>query len=758
MRSSLVFSLGCLLFALVGCSDDADPLKGTGASGAGASGSGASGGGGAGAEGGGGTGNAGGCAELDVSLTQIYRYTDAFFSVQANVAPEVEGAYRSLAVIELYNDWISPDLPPLATGSFDLAGAPNDAYSTCQHCVTVITPDSSEIPTRTFFQTSGTIELEKLDEFDNRIAAGTLSDVTLSEVAQAEDGSWEPVPDGACFVIPSWSFDTTPVDGIPCEKAEDCGNTSMQVCSPKTGTCEPYECLFTFDVLCPDGELCVAQVPSENSIGACYTTCAPGTSGDCPAGEACMAVDPVQDIGICRPPGEGTPGEACTEPDLSTGCEVGSLCAGVPATCAQTCAYLTPDPGCPDGSACHLTNVCLPPAAGDSVAIGETCAPSWVEYRGCGNDGEAFRGLCLSLYPEIAEETCYRTCRVDEPDCLGGEYCAGIFSNAEVGLCWAIPTCGDGTLDPLNEVCDDGNAESGDGCAGDCDSAEFDALCDDAEPLLLDVDIDGTTVGGPTGYGGSCELYVTVPTKTYSFAVPGPGRLSLSLESTLDLDLVAASDCADPLGSELACRSTPNVPEFMHIDFADAQAEPALIMVRAFSIADAGAFTLHATFIPAVCGDGEVVGPEVCDDGGAGFCEADCLATKWPELCDSLPTLSTSAANTDDTSTAHAYASADGFCTFESGNEVMYSYVAPKAGTLTLHLDEPGANHAVYVIDGCLAPASYDDLLACSNFGTPPSGHEEAQITLAAGQEVTVVIDTFGTTPGGPFSLEATFQ
>jgi cysteine-rich repeat protein len=314
-------------------------------------------------------------------------------------------------------------------------------------------------------------------------------------------------------------------------------------------------------------------------------------------------------------------------------------------------------------------------------------------------------------------------------------------------------------VDPLNEVCDDGNAESGDGCAADCDSAEFDELCADAEALTLDTDITGTTAGGPTGYGGSCELYVVVPTKTYSFEVPGPGRLSLTLESdAVDLDLVAASDCGDPTGTEIDCRSTVVSPELMNIDFADAQAEPALIMVRAFSVGEAGAFTLHATFTPAVCGDGQVVGPEVCDDGGAGFCEPDCLATKWPELCESLPALSTSAANTGDTSTADAYVSADGFCTFESGNEVMYSYVAPKAGTLSLHLDETGANHAVYVIDGCLAPASYDDLLACSSFGTPPNGYEEAQITLAAGQEVTVVVDTFGTTPGAPFSLEATFQ
>ena len=103
-----------------------------------------------------------------------------------------------------------------------------------------------------------------------------------------------------------------------------------------------------------------------------------------------------------------------------------------------------------------------------------------------------------------------------------------IFGNPEVGLCWPTPSCGDGVIDPLNEVCDDGNTASGDGCSSDCDTAEFDQLCGDAEPLVLDTDITGTTVGGPSGYGGSCELYIVVPTKTYSFEVPGPGRTILA--------------------------------------------------------------------------------------------------------------------------------------------------------------------------------------------------------------------------------------
>lgn len=748
IRKLIFATIGCGMALLAGCSDDVPPSD-TGTGGTGGTG------------GSGGSGGQGGCPTLDVSLTQIYRFTDAYFSVQADVSPSVPDAYRTQAVLEIYNEWTSPDLPPLATGTFDLAAAPNDHYGSCQHCVTVITPDSSEIPTRTFFQTGGTIELTKLDPNDPSIAAGKITNVTLSEVTQKEDGTWEPVPEGGCFVIPSWSFDTTPVDGIPCEKAEDCGNTQRQVCSPKTNTCAPYECLFTYDVVCPDGELCLAQVPSENSIGACYKACTPFTSGACPADSECIATDPVQNYGVCRPTGKGAPGEACSEPDISTGCEAGSLCAGSPATCEKTCAWLTPDPGCPDGRVCGMSNVCLSPESGDPAPIDGACQPSWVPYRACAADGEAFRGLCMSLYPEEPIEHCERICRTADDDCPAGEYCAGIFSNTNVGICWTIPVCGDGVLDPLNEICDDGNTMSGDGCAGDCDTAEFDVLCKVAEPLVLDVDIQSTTAGAPTGYGGSCELYIVVPSKTFTFDVPGPGRLSLDLTSSADLDLLLLGDCADPSGSELACKSTSAATEELDFDFATKPNGPVMLVVRGNTMKDAGPFTLRASFKPAVCGDGVAVGPEACDDGntvdGDGFCSADCLSPDWPTVCGNLPMLSTSSPNVGDTTSAPNLNNTDGYCTFTTGGEVTYRYVAPKDGTLTLHLDETNANYGIYVLDGCGA-ATEAKLLSCSNWGWPPESVEDVVLPLTAGHEVTVVVDTIPPSKGGPFSLEASFQ
>ncbi|RYE86543.1 MAG: hypothetical protein EOO75_15600, partial [Myxococcales bacterium] len=178
-----------------------------------------------------------------------------------------------------------------------------------------------------------------------------------------------------------------------------------------------------------------------------------------------------------------------------------------------------------------------------------------------------------------------------------------MFSNPVVGLCWPDAVCGDGVIDPVSgEVCDDGNTADGDGCAADCKAAEFEPLCKLATPLTLDQDIKGTTVGGPTGYGGTCETYIVVPTRTFSFTPPGPGTLKLDLASDKDLDLVVVGDCADPNASELACHSTFGSTETVSLDFSAAPAKPLLVQVRGNAIPDVGEFTLRATFTDAVCG------------------------------------------------------------------------------------------------------------------------------------------------------------
>ena len=434
---------------------------------------------------------------------------------------------------------------------------------------------------------------------------------------------------------------------------------------------------------------------------------------------------------------------------------------GTPALCGKICSYLTAEPGCPSGTVCSLQNVCVPPASADAAPIGGTCQSDSPMLTDCGADDKAFRGLCLSLFQEVTTLTCERMCNTNAPECPGGEHCEGVFENPTVGICWPDPVCGDGKIDVLSEVCDDGNAVSGDGCSSDCKSAEFGPLCAVAEPLMIGQPIQGTTVGGPTGYVGTCQIYSVVPTKTYSFFPSGPGTLALTLDSAKDMDLVVLGDCADP-ESELGCHGSWQQPELLDIKFAVKPVKPVLIEVRGHGIFDVAAFQLVATFTPAVCGDGLVAGAEACDDGnttGNDGCSADCSTIEWPLVCAGLPVLSTTAINAGDTTGGKNLTNTDGYCTtfLGSSNEAMFSFTAPGNGTLSLSLPETSANFALYVLDGC-GPATEASLLACSNGGSPPAGAEALMVQLTAGTKITVVVDGF--TPGqvGAFALQASFQ
>ncbi len=495
-----------------------------------------------------------------------------------------------------------------------------------------------------------------------------------------------------------------------------------QLCEPKTGTCGPLQCSFTGDILCSPDQICISQVPEENSWGACYDTCTPDSADVCSSGWECVPLGPTQQIGVCRPRGTAAIGAPCDEPDISTGCVAGGLCVGEPGVCAKICSYLTADPGCPSGTVCNVENVCVPKSSGDPTPIAGTCQSDTLPSTDCGADDQAFRGLCISFFPEDSTQTCQRTCNINAPECPSGQYCAGVFENPTVGICWPDPVCGDGKLDILNEVCDDGNTVSNDGCSSDCKNAELGPLCAAAEALVTGQTLQGTTLGGPTGYMGTCHNYNIIPTKIYSFLPPGPGTLSLTVSSAMNMDLVVLGDCADP-ASELGCHADWEQPERLEIKLSAAPAKPLLIEVRGHSVIDVGAFQLDATFTQALCGDGLVAGAEVCDDGnqtGNDGCSADCGAIEWPIVCAGLPALSTTAPNTGDTTKGKNLIGTDGYCStfLGSDNEAMFRFTAPKKGTLSLTLPETTANFALSVLDGCGAPSEAAQL-SCSNGGFP---------------------------------------
>lgn len=687
-------------------------------------------------------------------------YSAAIYALSARVDVPLPGYAKSRLFLELYATDANPLPEP---GSYDLSVAPDDDYATCERCVLLVAYDEADQPRRVFFQQSGSFELSLFGADQFHVAAGEASDVRLVELSQNENGSWNVVPGGLCFDVPAWTFDTQPVHGGPCVSAEDCPNEVDQICDVETKTCQPSECNLFFDPpFCDADQVCMSQYgplvdhdESGSAMGACYPTCTPGpagTQGDCEAGATCFPLDPIQTFGMCLATGGPEVGEACDPTDVSTGCAAGALCAGEPPTCHAICDYLTVDNDCPSGTYCSILNLCEPLAAGDDAPVGALCDATAPFLADCGPEGDAFRGLCFATFDEAA--SCRRVCKTADPQCPGGLSCIATFSNPDVGLCMDVGICGDGALDLYGgEYCDDGNVASGDGCSGDCTSAELGPLCAAPTPLSPGFPVFGIN-DGVNGWMSSCDPFLAMPVRTYAFMPPAPGELRLDLTSLSELGISVLADCHDP-NSELSCRNHPG-DDTVHVNFTSVPSQPALVVVRGANPLQSGLFILQSAFYEASCGDGYLSGPEACDDGniqGGDGCSADCSAIEWPELCASLPELAigSSLSSLDD---APSFWDTTGSCSYESGRDRAFRFVAPSAGTLTVSVSSPD-NLSVVVQDGC-GPANETPSLACSNFA-PAGDTEQTSVTLAQGQAVTVVVDAFTKADAGPFTLTAIF-
>ncbi len=745
---------------LAGCGEEGiDPVPGGGGSGGA--------GGGTTTSTGGGGGYTGPCTELTLGDTTVYFESIAAAGVEARVTPPVPDLAKTRLTLELYdyNFDTGMPLPPIVPGAYAFAKAPDDNYGTCQHCVLLVAYDLTGQPKRAFYPRNGTFRLDDIGADFPSYIRGTIEKAELVEVTQKEDFTWEELPGGDCYYVDAWAYDTEPVDGGACLGNEQCPNEAVQICEPEKAQCGPGQCDLFGDLPCAEGEVCLSQVfepadqPYGPAIGACYETCDPFQDGACGDGNYCRPLGLTQSFGACYRTGSGNVGDACTPRDISTECESGAVCTGEAGECARVCEFLTADAGCDPGRYCAFSNLCEPATVGDAAAIGGTCAPTSPETLECGIEGDAFRGTCIRWFPEAADMTCERLCRTAAPECPNGEVCLALFSEPGHGICRTPAVCGDGVLDLIGgEVCDDGNDQSGDGCAGDCLAPELDVLCTQALTLPEATDVVGTTVDGPSGYPSQCDPYIGTRVATYSYTVPGAGRVRLSLDTAEDLKLSLYGNCADA-ATELGCQFDPGEGDLV-IDLVAAPAEPLLAIVRGASPLQEGAFTLRAEFTPAVCGDGLTVGPEACDDGnvvGGDGCSADCLAIEWANLCAALPALSTSSTNAGTTVGGPSYFELGGVCSVDpDGAERAYAFTAPSDGTLDLSLTQPQADFSLFIQDGC-GPVSFDTWLACGSNFLGGAGNETASAQLTAGQVVTVIVDGSRTGEAGAYALTATF-
>lgn len=693
-----------------------------------------------------------GCRILTLGQKDFsFNLIDQLLGVKFPVTPNLDGDDVDMLHVELW-DSTTPNLPALTTGSFDLAN--NTDLATCQHCVWVdLDPTNDGTIDTVYVATQGTITITKVTDPLEPVFAAQTSRVVLRRAAVGENSATTLVPDGDCVSITGLTFDTTPTPGAACESAEDCGNALFEICDPSNNTCAPPEC--NFDAPCAnENEICLVQY-GDLFDGACYQVCDPSaaTSG-CAANQECEQRGVYDSFGICKYVGTGAIGDSCIVEDNSTSCAGDAFCSGISNTCAATCDFYAADPGCADGTACSVFNLCEPPSAGLAVNIGAACGPDADLAEACGSDGEAFRGLCFAYEgdPLICEETC-----LGDEGCEAGEFCAQRFSSGQ-GICRPNPVCGDGERGEINETCDDGNQTDTDGCTNDCQTVNVPYLCNAAPTLTLGASTQGDSTDGVDGLMSSCQAGLARGA-VYEVAPPGPGRLAIHLTSPSTHTLSLRTDCTDDT-TEVECQGEFGVPTDTEIVLQITDTTPAAVtaMVTAMTVLEEGSYTIAAEFVAEDCGDGIMAGREVCDDGNETAndgCSADCRTIEYSYFCAQAPTLSTTTPNTGTLVDAPSLYAAT--CAQDDGAEIhpsrIFTYTAAVAGTLSLKLTDGTSFAILSVREGCGDPASSAET-ACR----PAFLDGEIQVPLAADESITAVVSSYFVDDGiGTFTLEASF-
>lgn len=191
-----------------------------------------------------------------------------------------------------------------------------------------------------------------------------------------------------------------------------------------------------------------------------------------------------------------------------------------------------------------------------------------------------------------------------------------------------IGCCVDADLDGICQEldCDDQDASIWEDC---------DLVCDEVTPAPGGV-IAGDTSSGDDLLTTSCQAASKPPDEepklepapeiVFEYEVTGDSQalqlVTASVAAARPHRLAARTTCALP-ESELVCEQ-----EGQPIQVLVAPGSRLWLVVEATSYQDAGPFELSVSQAPVVCGDGQLVWPEECDDGnlddGDG-CDAGCL-------------------------------------------------------------------------------------------------------------------------------------
>ncbi len=309
-------------------------------------------------------------------------------------------------------------------------------------------------------------------------------------------------------------------------------------------------------------------------------------------GDGCSGVCQLEPNAVC--PAEGSPchftvGCGNGEREPGEACDDGNTLEEDPAMgevdgCSANCAEVHPGFQCPTpGEPCIPATGC-----GDGrLQPGETCDDGGActgDGTHCTDDAECGSGTC----EPVGGDGCTDKCRVET-----GYRCVRIGQPCE-----PLPVCGNGRVEP-GEGCDDGNQVPSDGCSIYCQIESSDWDCSVAGEACVglfecgngELEVNEQCDDGNTQSGDGCKANCTLQSG-YRCSVPGKRCVPLCGDGVwIRGDGLEQCDDGNAEGGD-GCS-------------AKCQVEPGWVCDP-----DTGA-DCYAT----ACGDGDVEGDEVCDEG-----------------------------------------------------------------------------------------------------------------------------------------------
>ena len=283
----------------------------------------------------------------------------------------------------------------------------------------------------------------------------------------------------------------------------------------------------------------------------------------------------------------------------------------------------------------------------------------------------------------------------------------------------------------------------------------------------------GTAQGDTTGLcddgAATCGASAGTPDAVYTFTSDVNGHATVTLGgaavASWDAVLHARSACGTP-SSELACGDvfSPVSVGSETLVFSVAANTPYYVFVDGF-MGQTGAFTLDIAVEPEGCGNGYTEPSEECDDGNAindDWCRNDCTINPNPagDTCPGV-TMQLTGTGTDPRtgsvvgSTAGMSASMTslGCAASATGaaSDIVVNVTPDVDGTMVCNLG--GAvltpfDAVLYVRTGCddaMSEIACDDAVS--------DGEDVVEFAAAAGTKYYVIVDGYGATHSGPFTL-----